>query len=134
MISAIFDLQVTPILLTKFRVYWPFGSGNDQNKFSRWRQWWPSCFSDRNDCRYFLSASHPDTSSQVSVNWPVGSGEEAQNRFSRWRPCQPFWISDRNDFSYFRSANHPGTSYQVSVGLSVQEKFKEDFQDGCHGH
>ena len=29
MILAIFDLQVTPMLPTKFRVNWPFGSGEE---------------------------------------------------------------------------------------------------------
>ena len=42
-ILAIFDLQVTLILPTKFRVIWPFGSGEEaQNRFSRWPLWWPS--------------------------------------------------------------------------------------------
>ena len=35
-ILAIFDLQVKPILPTKFRVNWPFGSGGAKNRFSRW--------------------------------------------------------------------------------------------------
>ena len=35
--------------------------------------------------------------SKFGVNWPFGS-REAKNRFSRWRPS---WISDRHDFSYF---------------------------------
>ena len=48
---AIFDLQVTPMLPTKFLVKWPFGSGEEaKNRFSRWR---PSWISDRNDFSYF---------------------------------------------------------------------------------
>ena len=39
--------------------------------------------------------------SKFGVNWPFGSGEEANNRFSRWPPWRPSWISDRHDFSYF---------------------------------
>ena len=36
-ILAIFDVQVTPMLLTKFQVNWPFSSGEEAiNKFSRW--------------------------------------------------------------------------------------------------
>ena len=48
MILAIFDLQVTPMLPTKFRVNWPFGSGEEAKKkrFSKWPRlpapWWPS--------------------------------------------------------------------------------------------
>ena len=36
MILAIFDLQVTPMLPSKFGVNWPFGSGEEaKNRFSR---------------------------------------------------------------------------------------------------
>ena len=60
MILAIFDLQVTRILPSKFGVNWPFGSGEEgKNRFSRWR---PSWISDRHDFSYFLSTSHPDAS------------------------------------------------------------------------
>ena len=38
---------------------------------------------------------------KFQVNWPFGSGEEANNRFSRWPPWRPSWISDHNNFSYF---------------------------------
>ena len=34
-VGAIFDLQVTPMLPTKFRVNWPFGSGEVKNRFSK---------------------------------------------------------------------------------------------------
>ena len=37
-ILATFDLQVTPMFPTKFRVSWPFSSGEEaKNRFSRWR-------------------------------------------------------------------------------------------------
>ena len=62
-ILAIFDLQVTLMLPSKFGVNWPFSSGEEaKNRFSRWRPWWPSWISDRNDFSYFLSTSHPDCS------------------------------------------------------------------------
>ena len=35
-ILAISDLQVTLMILTKFQVNWPFGSGEVKNRFSRW--------------------------------------------------------------------------------------------------
>ena len=54
MILAIFDLQVTPMLPSKFGVNWLFGSGEEaKNRFSRWRPWRPSWISDRNDFCYF---------------------------------------------------------------------------------
>ena len=69
-ILATFDLQVTPMLASKFGVNWPFGSGEEaKNRFSRWR---PSWISDRNDFSYFLSKSHPDASYQVSSQLAKG--------------------------------------------------------------
>ena len=51
MILAIFDLQVTPMLPSKFGVNWPFCSEEAaKNIFSRWP---PSWISDRNDFSYF---------------------------------------------------------------------------------
>ena len=42
-IIAIFDLQVTPMLPTKFQVSWLFSSGEEaKNRFSRWQPWQPS--------------------------------------------------------------------------------------------
>ena len=64
-ILAIFDLQVTPMLPTKFGINWPFGSEEAKYRFSRWRPWWPSWISDRHDFSYFSSTSHPNASYQV---------------------------------------------------------------------
>ena len=98
----------------KFWVNCPFGSREKvQNRFSTWLLGWPSWISNQNDFSYFCS------------------GEEAKNRFSGWRPSR---ISDLKDFSYIWSTSPPGCflpSFK-SVGLSVQEKWKIDFQDGSH--
>ena len=73
MILAIFDLQDTLMLPTKFGVNWPFGSGEEaKNRFSRWRPWRPSWNSDWNDFSYFWSTSHPDASYQVSSQLAFG--------------------------------------------------------------
>ena len=62
-ILAIFDLQVTTILPSKFEVNWSFSSGEEaKNRFSRWPPWWPSWISDRHDFSYFWSTSHPNAS------------------------------------------------------------------------
>ena len=69
------------------------------------------------------------------VNWPLCLKEAVQNRYSRWQRWRPSWISDRNNFTYFLSTTSPQynlASFE-SIGLSVQEKFKIDFQDGGHG-
>ena len=72
-ILAIFDLQVTLMLPSKFGVSWPFGSGEEaKNRFSRWRPWQPSWISNRNDFSYFWSASHLDASYQVSSQLAQG--------------------------------------------------------------
>ena len=53
-ILAIFDLQVTTMLPTKFQVKWPFCSGEEvKNRFSRWPPWWPSWILDWNDFSHF---------------------------------------------------------------------------------
>ena len=60
---AIFDLQVTPMLPTKFQINKPFGSREEvKNRFSRWPPW---RISVQNDFSYFLSINHPDASYQV---------------------------------------------------------------------
>ena len=84
MILAFFDLQVTPMLPTKFRVNWPFSSEEEvKNRFSRWPPWQPSLISNQNKFSYFWSTSHPDTSYQVLSQLAFfGSGEDAKNRFS----------------------------------------------------
>ena len=64
MILAIFDLQVTLMLPTKFGVNWLLGLGEEaKNRFSRWL---PSWTSNQHDFSYFWSTSHPDASYQVS--------------------------------------------------------------------
>ena len=47
MIFATFDLQVTSMILTKFQVNWPFGSGEEvKDRFSRWPTWPPPWISN----------------------------------------------------------------------------------------
>ena len=49
-----FDQQVILMLLTKFQVNWPFGSGDEaKNRCSRWQPRRPPWISDRNDFSYF---------------------------------------------------------------------------------
>ena len=99
MILAIFDLQVTQMLPTKFRVNCPFGSEEEaKNRLSRWLPWRPSWISILAIFDLQVTLMLP---SKFGVNWPLGSGEEAKNRCSRWPPWRPSWISDRHDFSYF---------------------------------
>ena len=52
--GGIKKIQVVPILPTKFRVNWPFGSGAEAHyRFSRWQPWPSSWISDQNDFSYF---------------------------------------------------------------------------------
>ena len=72
-ILAIFDLEITLMLPSKFGVNWPFNSGEEgKNRFSRWRPRWPSWISDWIDFSYFWSTSHPDASCQVSSQLAQG--------------------------------------------------------------
>ena len=52
-ILIIFDLQVTLILPTKFRVNWPFATGEVLNRFSRLPPQRQSWISNRIDFSYF---------------------------------------------------------------------------------
>ena len=71
------------MLLTKFQVSWPFGSGVEvKNRFLRWPPHWASWNFDRNDLAMFDLQVTPMLSIKFQVNWPFGSGEEVKNRFS----------------------------------------------------
>ena len=133
MILAIFDLQVTPMLPTKLRVNWPFGSGK-----KRKIDFQDGCygahlgFPIRTILAIFVLQVTPMLPTKFRVNRPLGSGKEAKNRFSRWLSWRPFWISYQNNFSYFLSTNNPDASFEL-IGLLVQEKGKIVFQDCHHG-
>ena len=130
-IFAIFDLQVIPMLPTKFQVNFLFGSGEAKNRFSRRWPWRPSWISDRTDSRYFRSTNYPGFKS-------VGlSVQEKKQKI------------DFQDGGHGGHLGFPiGTILAIfdlqvtrcflqsfmSIGLSVQEKKpKIDFQDGGHG-
>ena len=70
-ILAIFDLQVSLILPTKFKANWPFSLGVDfRNRFSRWQPWRTSWISNQNNFSYFWSTSTPVLPIKFRVNWP----------------------------------------------------------------
>ena len=80
-ILATFDLQVTPMLPTRFQVNWHLGLGEQaKNRFSRRLKWRPSGFTIGTILAIFdLHVTHM-LSSKFGVNWPFGSGEEAKNK------------------------------------------------------
>ena len=83
-ILAIFDLQDTPTLPTKFQVNWPFGSGKEaKNRFSKWPPWQPFWISNLNHFSYFLSTSNPDASYKVSCFGLSFQEKKQKKRFSR---------------------------------------------------
>ena len=102
MILAIFDLQVTQMLPTKFRVNWP---SVEEKKLKIAFQ--DGChgahpgFTIGMILAIFDLQVTPMPPTKFGVNWLLGLGVEAKNRFSRWRPWRPSWISDWHDFSYF---------------------------------
>ena len=97
-ILAIFDLQVTPMLPSKFGVNRPFSSGEAKNRSSRWPHGGHLGFPIGMILAIFDLQVTPMLPGKFGVSWPFSSGEEAKNRFSRWPPS---WISDQHDFSYF---------------------------------
>ena len=99
-ILATFDLQVTLMLSTKFRVNWHLGKKRKID-FKDGRHGGHLGFMIGTILAIFDLHVTSMLPCKFGVNWPFVSGEEAKNRFSRWLPWQPSWISDRNDFSYF---------------------------------
>ena len=134
MILVIFDLQVTQILLIKFRVNWFFCSGEQvQNRFSRWRLWRPNCISVKKSFSYFWSTSHSDTFYQVSIGLSVQENKRKKMVFKDGSNVihlgfpigtilakfglQVIWCFLQN-FEF--------------IGLLVQKERKIRFQDSCH--
>ena len=58
---AIFDLQVTPMLPTKFQVNWPFSSEEEAKDFQGGASW----ISNQGNFSYFWSTSNPIATYQV---------------------------------------------------------------------
>ena len=112
-ILAIFDLRVTPMLPTKFRVNWPFSSGEEaKNRFSRWLPWWPSwIYAIGTILAIFDLQVTPMSPTKFGVNWPFGAGEEAKYRFSRWRHCGHTGFLIRTILAIFDLPTHPDASY-----------------------
>ena len=110
-----FYLQVTPMLLTKFQVKWPFSSEEEgKNRFSRWLPSWIfnwnhfSYFYIYKSSRYFLPI--------FKSNGPLVQENKRKKEF----PWRSSWISDPNNLSYFRSTSHPNASYQVLSQMAFQ--------------
>ena len=102
MILAIFDLQVTPMLPSKFEVNWPSVQEKKRKiDFQDGGHGGHLGFLIGKILAIFDLQVTTMLPSKFEVNWPFGSGEEAKNRFSRWLPWRPSWISDRHDVSYF---------------------------------
>ena len=77
MILAIFDLQVTQMLPTKFRVNWPFGSGEEaKNRFSRCCHGAHPGFTIGMILAIFDLQVTPMLPTKFGVNWPFGFGED----------------------------------------------------------
>ena len=88
------------MLPSKFRVNWPFSSGEEaKNKFQ----------DDGGHLGLPIGMNLAIFDLQVSlltptkfqVKWPFGSGEKTKNRFSRWPPWRPSWISYSNFITIF---------------------------------
>ena len=81
-ILANYDLQVTPMLPTNFRVNWHLGLGEKaKNRFSRWPPWRPVWIYKL----FYTILAIFDLQvtlmlpTKFRVNWPFGSGEHYGN-------------------------------------------------------
>ena len=123
-ILAIFDLQVTLVFPSKFRVNWPF---IQEKKFKM-------DFQDGGHVSHFrvtiraisaisdLQVNALILPSKFQVNWPFGSTKEVQ-KISRWRPWRPSWSSGQNDFAIF----------YLQVTLMLPTKFLINLFNGSGG-
>ena len=91
------------MLSTKFRVKWPFGSGEEaKNRFYIFKMAASSHlgFPIGTIITIFDLKVIPMLPTKFRINWPFGSREE-KDRFSRWPPWRPSLISDQNEFCFF---------------------------------
>ena len=89
------------MLPTKFRVNWPFGSGEEaKNNFQDGCHGGHLGYPIGKILAIFDLQVTPMSPNKFGVNLPFCAGEEAKYRFSRWWPWWPSGISDLNDFSY----------------------------------
>ena len=104
---------------TKFRVSWPFSSGEEvKNRFQDGRHGGHLGFSTGTILGIFHLQVTLMIPTKFQVNWPFGSGEEAKNRFL--------------GFLIYKSPQGLLPSFK-SISLSIQEKKRKiDFQDGSH--
>ena len=87
MILAIFDLQATLMLHSKFGVNWPFVQEKKRKiDFQDGGHGGHLRFPIGTILAIFDLQVTLMVPSKFGVNWPFGSGEEAKNRFSRWQP------------------------------------------------
>ena len=85
-----FDLHDTPMLPTKFRVNWPFDSGEEAKNHG---------FPIGTILAIFDVQVTPmlPTKFQLALCFK----RRSEKYISRWPSWRPSWISDRNDFTYF---------------------------------
>ena len=104
-----FDLPVTPMLSTKFRVNWSFSYKEAKKKMA-------AILDFRSEQFFYLLLIYKSPQSfllRFESNGLSVQEKKRKNKFSKWPPWRPSWISDQNDFSYFWSTSHPDASNQV---------------------
>ena len=119
-ILAIFDLQVTLMLPTKFGVNWPFGSGDEvKNRFQDGRHGGHLGFTIGTNLAIFDLQVTPMPPTKFQVNWPFGAGEDFQEKI---------------DFQDGSHGGHPGfpigtilgeeAIYDLQITLMLPTKFR----------
>ena len=137
-ILAIFYLQITPMLPTKFQIIWPFGSGEKakkkKKKIFKMATYLPSWISDRSDLSY-IQLTSPRCFQPIKTIVHLVQEKKRKTDFQDCRHSGQLGLQIGMIFNVFLIYKSPRCflpSFK-SVRLSVQEKKRKiDFQDGGH--
>ena len=136
-IFAIFDLRVTPMLPTKFRVNWPFSSEEEaKNRCSRWLPWRPSWISDWHDFSYFFIYKSPQC--LLTSLESIGLSVQEKQLNIEFQDCGHgghlgFQIGMILAIFDLQVTQMLPTKFRVNWLLGLGEEAKIDFQDSRHG-
>ena len=122
---------ITLVLPSNFPVDWPFGSGKVQDNFLRLPPWRPFWSSNQKDLAIF-DLRHPNISYELSSQEAIPFRRRLKSIFKMASVAAIFdFSSQRIKLIWMHKAPWYFLLSFELFGLSVQQKFKINFQDGC---